>query len=643
MIRHSARLVLALVLLASTPGDAGALELEVAPAGASHRGGALHLKVTATGVVGATEAIVRSGGRAIHRFALAEGEQTITIQEGGPGAAVSQVSITAAGEEASTEIRTIPGWWSVLPPLIAIAVALALKEVVIALFSGVYLGALMLYQWNPFTAFARTVDSVITPALANEDHVKIVIFSMLLGGMVGLISRSGGTLGIVERIKGIATTARRGQVAAWLMGILIFFDDYANCLIVGSTMRPITDRLRISREKLAYIVDSTAAPVASLFPISTWIGFEVGLIAAAFTQLDLPFNAYLAFIDSIPFRFYPIFALVLGFTIAISCRDMGPMLRAEKRASSTGLVIDERDVALADYNSSALAPPADAPHRAINALLPILTVIVTTIVGLYVSGSSSLDRADYGPTSVWLREVFSNASSLDVLLWSSLLSVIVAAVLPLAQRILSLRQVSEGMVEGFKSMLLAIIVLVLAWSIGEICGQLHTADFVVAFAERAISPHLLPVLIFILAAGISFATGTSWGTMAILMPLTIPIAHGLSLAAGHGPASDTYYVFMMGAISSVLAGSVWGDHCSPISDTTILSSMGAGSDHIAHVKTQLPYAFAIGILGMLLGDIPTAYGLSPWVSIVIGVIVIVAAVMLFGKRSDWRGGERLKS
>lgn len=637
MNRSTAGALLALACLA-LPLHAETAELSVAPEGAVLGNGSLHLKVNAENLVPPPEreAVVLIDGREVHRFPLTEGEQSVTVENAGLRGR-GTVEVRSGDLAASTAVRTIPGWLSLLPPLVAIAVALILKEVLIALFSGVFLGALILHGWNPVTAFARSIDSIVAPAFADADHVKIVIFSMLLGGMVGLISRSGGTQGIVERIKGFATTARRGQLATWLMGILIFFDDYANCLIVGSTMRPITDRLRISREKLAYMVDSTAAPIASVFPISTWIGFEIGLIAAAFTQLGLPYNAYLALIDSIPYRFYPIFALVLGFTIAISCRDLGPMLRAERRASDTGRVIGEDDVPLADYGASALAPPADMPRRASNAFLPILTVITTTIIGLYVSGSSALDRADFATQGEWLREVFSNASSLDVLLWASLLSVVVAAVLPLAQKILTLKEVSDAMVEGFKSMLLAVIVLVLAWSIGEVTGQLHTADYVVGFAQGALSPHFLPVLVFLIAAGISFATGTSWGTMAILMPLVIPIAHGLSTAAGHAPGASAYYVFLMGTISSVLAGSVWGDHCSPISDTTILSSMGSGSDHIAHVKTQIPYAIGLGVLGMLVGDIPTTYGLPVWASLIIGTVIIVAVVMIFGKRSDWSG------
>lgn len=639
-------------LAAPATGDEPAPAIAVAVDGATLSGGPLHLKlsVTAPPAGGAVTVVVRTAGRELGRYPLTAGEHTVTVDDGGLPSGRLPIVATVEGpagvEQARAEVvaRIIPGWLSVLPPLIAIGLALAFKDVLLSLFLGVFGGALILFEWNPLTAFARTIDHFIVAGLSDPDKAKIIVFTTLLGGMVGVISKSGGTRGIVDRIAPLATTARRGQLATWLLGIVIFFDDYANTLIVGPTMRPITDRLRISREKLAYIVDSTAAPVASLFPISTWIGFEVGLIAAALAALGVNFNAYAVFVASIPFRFYPIFALVLGVTIAATCRDFGPMLKAELRASHSGKLLADGDTALADYASAALEPPEGIPYRALNAFLPIATVVVVTVAGLYTSGSSALaaagrTRADFAGTAEWLREVFSAANSLDALTWASLLGVVVALALPLATRLLKMRQAMEAMVEGFKSMLLALVVLVLAWSIGAVCGELHTADYVVAVATGAISPHWLPVLVFVLAAAISFATGTSWGTMGILMPLVIPICHGLALAHGHGVESPAYYTFLLGTVSSVLAGSVWGDHCSPISDTTILSSIASGSDHIAHVRTQLPYALSIGVLGMLLGDIPTAYGLSPWVSLAVGSTLIVAGVLWLGKRSDWQGRE----
>lgn len=575
-------------------------------------------------------------GQPIVERSLEPGSHQIELPTDNLSGGQHELSVQSPSGEAASGFRAISPWLSLLPPLIAIALALITKEVLLSLFVGVFSGALFITGWNPISALARSIDQFIAPSMADPDNAAILVFTTLLGGMVGLINRSGGTLGIVERIQRFATDPRRGQIATWLLGVAIFFDDYSNVLIVGSTMRPITDRLKISREKLAYIVDSTAAPVASVFPISSWIGFEVGLIAAAFTAVGIPFNAYTTFVASIPYRFYPIFALVLGFTIAMSGRDFNPMLKAERRARRTGKLLADGDTPLADFDAKSVAPPEGVPHRAANAVLPILAVVTVTIVGMIVDGGRELERADFASASAWLREVFGNANSIAALCWASLTGALLAFALPLAQRIFNLRQGLEAMVEGFKSVFLALVVLILAWSIGSVCDELQTADFLVHLTSGVLSPRLFPAIIFVLSAAVAFATGSSWGTLGILMPLVVPVAHSLSASTGLSMDSPGYATIMIGTISSVLAGSVWGDHCSPISDTTILSSTASGCDHIAHVRTQLPYALGAGILGILIGDLPTAFGLSPWISLALGSAIIVICVCWFGKRSDAR-------
>ncbi len=610
------------------------LEIDLGPATLAGLPIKLEVELTETGTPTTAEATVLLDGVDIAVHKLTRGTNSIVLPETRLAPGRHTLAVTLGPNRAEAEFRVISPWLSLLPPVIAIALALITKEVLLSLFVGIFSGALFLYSWNPFTALARTIDQFIAPSMANPDNAAILVFTTLLGGMVGLINRSGGTLGIVERIQRFATDARRGQTATWLLGVAIFFDDYSNVLIVGSTMRPITDRLKISREKLAYIVDSTAAPVASVFPISSWIGFEVGLIAAAFTAVGIPFNAYTTFVASIPYRFYPIFALVLGFTIALSGRDFGPMLKAERRARRTGKVLADGDVPLASFGSDDVAPADGTRHRAINAVLPILAVVVITVLGMVVNGGEGLTRSDFPTTTAWLREVFGNANSIAALCWASLTGALLALALPLAQRVFTLRQGVEALVAGFKSVFLALIVLVLAWSIGSICEELRTADYLVHLTSGVLSPHLLPVIIFILSAAVAFATGSSWGTLGILMPLVVPVADSLSRATGLAMESPQYAAVMVGTISSVLAGSVWGDHCSPISDTTILSSTASGSDHIAHVRTQLPYALGAGLLGMLIGDLPTAYGLNPWISLLVGSALIVTLVLLFGKRSE---------
>ncbi|MBI4535404.1 MAG: Na+/H+ antiporter NhaC family protein [Ignavibacteriae bacterium] len=538
------------------------------------------------------------------------------------------------------KLRAIPGLLSILPPLFAIVLALTIRQVIISLFAGVWLGALFIHDYDPITGAARVIDHFIIRGMADPDHVSIVVFSFMFGGMVGIISKNGGTHGIANRLITMASTARRGQIASWLLGVVIFFDDYANTLIVGNTMRPITDKLKISREKLAYIVDSTSAPVSSLFFISTWIGYEVGLIDAAIKSIDYHVeNAYWIFIDTIPYRFYPILTLILGFAVAFTGRDFGPMLRAERRARLEGKLHRDGAQLATDLPESANALPAEGiPHRWWNGAIPILTVILVGIGGLYYTGVESI--ASSGGTDFSLGNIVGSANSYKALLWASLASCAVAIILSIAQRLLTAVAAMDAWFHGVKSMLYAMIILNMAWSIGAVTMELHTADYLVQILKGNLASQWLPVLTFLVAAIISFATGTSWGTMGILMPLVIPLAYALSSQSGMN--IPEIHIIMLGTVSSVLAGSVFGDHCSPISDTTILSSMASACDHVDHVRTQLPYAFVAAIIGMIVGDIPTAFGLSPYLSIVLGAGVVTLVLFAVGKKDELADVRRMQ-
>ncbi len=591
----------------------------------------VEIEVTLTGG-GSRPATVFLNGEEIGTHRITAGANALSYEDLDPGAGRHEVVVTSGSLAAETGLRVLPGWLSVLPPLIAIGLALITHDVLISLFLGIFGGALILFNWSPFLAFARTIDHFVAPALTDPNQASIVIFTIMLGGMVGLVTKNGGTHGIVERLKPYATSPRRGQLATWALGVLVFFDDYANTLIVGPTMRPITDKLKVSREKLAYIVDSTAAPVVCLFPISTWVGFEIGLIGAAFEQLGLPYDPYTTFVATIPYRFYPIFALVLVATLALSQLDFGPMLKAERRAREQGLLLAEDAAPIADYGSEEVEPPAHIPKRAANAVLPILTVVAVTVLGLYLTGLAGLGADDEAS----VRKILENADSYKALLWASLSGMLMALLLPLFQKLLSIRETMGAMMAGFKAMLMALVVLVLAWSLSSVCSELRTADYLVGLTKGSLTPVWLPALTFVLAAATAFATGSSWGTLGILEPLVIPICHSLSLAAGHEVGSEPYTLYMLASIASVLAGSIWGDHCSPISDTTILSSMATGCDHIAHVRTQLPYALTVGLVGILVGSIPSAFGLSPWISVVAGALIVVGGVLGLGRLTGQR-------
>ena len=551
-----------------------------------------------------------------------------TEQAGDGATTVATPPASDAGAQHSAPHR---GWLSLLPPLLAIALALLFKDVVVALASAVFLGA-WLVQGNPFLAFARAIDQYVLDALADPDKAAILVFSALLCGMVGVMAKSGGTQAIIDTLATRASSPRGGQLTAWFMGVAIFFDDYANTLIVGPTMRPITDGLRISREKLAYIVDSTAAPVVSLIPISTWIGFEIGLVQEAFEGLDMARAAFPSIVDSIPYRFYQFFALALGFTIAVSGRDFGAMLGAERRARG-GEVLGKNQVVLADFDQKSLQPPPGRPRRASAAILPVLAVVTVVIGGLWITGTAALREAGAAaPFSA--RDVLSNANSYKALLWASLAGLLVAAALALVYRILSLKEISEASIQGLRAPLVAFVVLILAWGLGAVCDDLGTAAYLVELTAGQIDPRLVPTLTFVIAAAVAFATGSSWGTMAVLTPMAVPLCHSLATAGGYAAGTQTYETLLLATIASVLAGSVWGDHCSPIADTTILASMAAGSDHLAHVRTQLPYALVAGAAAVIFGILPASFGVPAWVCLGTGIATMLATVRLRGKRSN---------
>jgi Na+/H+ antiporter NhaC len=473
----------------------------------------------------------------------------------------------------------VPGWFSLLPPLVAILMALIFREVITALVAGVWIGALAVAGFDPLAATWRVMDAFVVPALGDvaSGHTQIVVFSLVLGGMVGVISRNGGTMGIVEAVTPFARTARRGRLVAWLAGLAIFFDDYANTLIVGTSLRPITDRLRVSREKLAYIVDSTAAPVAALVPLSTWVGYEISLIAdglrvageqqssldPAAAQVLLDANPFTVFIHTIPYRFYPLLALIFVLLTVLMNRDIGPMARAEKRATAgEGLYRPGAQLA-EDAAMHIQGPKEGVRHRWWNAALPIVTMIGVVLAGLWVTG-----RTSAGPDAS-LMEVFGEADPFETLLWGSTAGAVVAFALSVGARLLTVTETVDAFVGGVRAMLVAMVVLVLAWSLGAMTEELGTAPYLGLVLEGNVALRLLPALVFLTAAAMSFATGASWGTMAILVPLVIP----LSVSLGGGIGFETGgYSLLLGTISSVLAGAIFGDHCSPISDTTVLSS-----------------------------------------------------------------------
>lgn len=518
------------------------------------------------------------------------------------------------------------GFLSILPPLVAIGLALAVRQVIIALLAGVWLGATILHAGNPALGLMRTLDTYLVGALANSDHVAILLFSLTLGGMVAIISRSGGTRGLVVSLVRGARSPRKAQVLTWLAGLAVFFDDYANCLLIGHAMRPLCDRLRISREKLSYIVDSTSAPVASLAIISTWIGFEIGLIGDAYHSMGIEVNPYWIFVQTIPYRFYAVLALILVALVAWLSRDVGSMHKAEVRARETGQLVRPNAAPLSDLDRIGEDGDDARPAPAYFAWLPIAVVIAATLCGLYFDG-----RAKVGGPSAALHQIIGRANSFHVLMWAAFCGAVTAGLLPLLRGRMRLRAVLDAFVAGVQSMNVAMIILLLAWGLGQVCQDMHTAQTVMDWARPILSPHLLPAVVFVIAALTSFATGSSWGTMAILFPIAIPAAQTMA-PSPIGIEAFAPNVIHLGTIGAVLTGSIFGDHCSPISDTTILSSMASGSDHIDHVKTQVPYALAAALIALFVGYLPCGWGISPWLCLGAGALLVLSWLRVFGKK-----------
>jgi Na+/H+ antiporter NhaC len=542
-----------------------------------------------------------------------------------PDRGAIEVSARSGAASSLLSLRVLPGWISLMPAFLAIAVALLLRNVVPALLFGLWLGSTALQGFTPLGGLKGLLDVFtvfIVNALANPDHAAIILFTMMIGGMVGIITRNGGMASIVRVVVSKAKTAVSGQVSVWLMGLMIFFDDYANTLVVGNTARSVTDHLKISREKLAYIVDSTAAPVVCLALVTTWIGYQVSLIDQAMADIDglAGRTAYSLFLNSIPYSFYPILAVLFVLAVASSGRDMGPMYKAEVRARK-GQVEPKAGEDLPAMDGDTLEAKPDVPMRPLNAFLPIVVLIVALGASMFITGE--------GET---ITDIVGSADPYKSMMWASFIGALVAAGLSIGQKILSAHETVDAWYGGARATLFGMIVLILAWSMSAVTGDLNAKGYLISILGDTLPAALVPAVVFVLAAITAFSTGTSWGTMGILLPLVLPLTWAVMTVNGIADASGMH--IMYSAIACVLAGAVWGDHCSPISDTTVLSSIASGCDHIEHVRTQLPYALLVGTVAIAVGTIPAGYGLPPWISLIVGGAILLTVLRFFGRSAD---------
>jgi Na+/H+ antiporter NhaC len=721
------------------------------------------------------------------------------------------------------------GWLSLLPPITAIVLAIATKRIVFSLSIGILMGALVLKNWELIPAVQHMCKDHLWKQLTDPDTLHVFFFTMIMGVMVGMINRAAGMRGLVNVISPLASNRKRGQLTTWFLGLFVFFDDYANTMLLGNTLKPLTDKLKIAREKLAYLVDSTAAPVAGLALISTWVAGEIDYVNDGLSQLPetSDWKAFSLFLSSIPYRFYVLFALLFVPIVAILGRDFGPMLTAERKAVQ-GMLPAETDSDSQESNlaNDPTAPSPETPARWFNAVIPVIVTVVAVIYFLYTSGKSD--------DTTTLRDIFGNADSYSSLLWGALWGAGSAYILIIAQRLLSFKELHQAGANGARLMMPALIVLWLAQSMSSMTkndsiggshqpvvqallasnaepkaivkyvatelelgdqeaailvdsmkmivadrherylaacdahleseraggessieslrnslavfekkergtfeeataeifnaarseesftkffvgmqldeagqtvhadrlefatqfsrggsvsyrrwqksvadtegskaetgensadllsfeeandfypwinfeflyrsGKLYSGDFL---SERLASLKegegfiatnfvpMLPTMVFVLASIVAFSTGTSWGTMGIVMPLVIPLAYS-QLSTGDTVVTEANPILLC-CIGSVLAGAIFGDHCSPISDTTVLSSQASGCDHIAHVRTQLPYAVLVGLVSIVFGTLPIGYGVPVWLLLPIGIAAMVGALFLIGRKVE---------
>ena len=549
--------------------------------------------------------------------------------------------VFAAEVDTATANANHYGFLTLIPPLVAIVLAFLTKNVIISLFVGTLAGTFLVSLVDSsfigalVNSFLDFVSRVLN-SLADPWNAGIILQVLVIGGVIHLAAKMGGAKAVAEALARKAKTAKSTQLVTLLLGLAVFFDDYANSLIVGPIMKPVADKMKISRERLSFIIDATAAPIAGLAIVSTWVGLEVGLINDAFVNgVGQQVDAFGVFLQTIPYRFYNILILFFVFITSFLLKDFGPMYKAEIEARRREIKEGKKNNSSESNIEHAELEPKEGIKLSIwNAIIPIGTLVATALICFYFSGYSSIMGGEdialqqmmtSSPMSFRaIQEAFSASDASVALFQSALLSSIVAMTIGVIKKIFTISEGIETWIDGMEPLLITGLILLLAWSLSSVIKDLGTAKYLVTLLSGSLPNFLLPSLIFVLAAIISFATGTAYGTMGILMPLAIPLAYSMN--------PDMSYVIV--STSAVLTGAIFGDHCSPISDTTILSSMGAGCNHIAHVNTQMWYALFVASITIVFGYIPAGFGLQWYIVLPISLLAVYLGVQILGKKVE---------
>ena len=459
------------------------------------------------------------------------------------------------------------GWLSILPPLLAIFLAIKTKHVYISLVLGIWLGWTIIHSWNPVSGLIDTLGALVD-VFKDEDNTRVILFSGLVGAIITFTQYSGGMKGFINWVvgKGLVRTRKSAGLLAWFLGFIIFIEANICVLVSGAVARPIFDKLKISREKLSYILDSTSAPKCILIPLNAWGAFVIGLLVIQGVE-----NPVRVLISSMPFNFYAIFALLIVLIVVVTEKDFGPMKKAEHRVRVENKLLRDGAEPLISAEVVQMEAKEGIPPRALNMILPVVTMVVMMPVVLLITGKGNLMEGS-GSASV---------------LWAVIAGLAVGAVAYRAQGIMKVKEITDIFMKGVGGLIPLASLMILAFAIGDICDALGTGPFVAQAAKSTLNPGVIPAVVFLVSCFIAFSTGTSWGTFAIMIPIAVPMINIIGLHPGL-------------IIAAVLGGGVFGDHCSPISDTTIISSMASATDHIDHVRTQLPYALTAAGFSLLL-------------------------------------------
>ena len=489
--------------------------------------------------------------------------------------------------------------WSLVPPLVAIILALITKEVYSSLFVGIVVGGLFYTNFNVKDAFLTIFTDATDGGMATKiaGNVGILVFLVVLGILVALMNKAGGSAAYGRWATGAIKTRRGALLSTFALGVLVFVDDYFNCLTVGSVMRPVTDTHKISRAKLAYIIDATAAPICIIAPISSWAAAVAGVVEGV-NGLDL-------FIHAIPYNFYALLTIVAMLTLTITNTDFGPMLKHERNAQLDG---DLYTTDARPFKDAAADEKPIGNGKVIDLVLPVIVLIFCCIIGMIYTGGF-FDGESF-------VDAFANCDSATGLMLGSIAALLITFVLYIPRKVLRFREFMDCLPEGFKAMVPAILILTFAWTLSGVTGLLGADVFVaelLAGSTGAVQM-LIPVIVFCIAVFLAFATGTSWGTFGILLPIVVPIMD---------PGSELLII----TVAATLAGAVCGDHCSPISDTTIMASTGAQCDHINHVSTQLPYALTVAVVSAV--NYVLAAVIQNWfINLPIAIVSMIVTVLV---------------